>query len=38
MITEINLKKKVHLVGPYYANISWCTVKKEKKSHQTLVT
>jgi len=27
MIIGIN-KREVHLVGPYYTNISWCTVHR----------
>jgi len=31
MIIETNEEKKVHLVGPYNANISWCTVHRISK-------
>jgi len=28
VIIEVNKVKKVHLVGSYYTNISWCTVHR----------
>jgi len=28
VIIEITQGKKMHLVGPYYTTISWCTVHR----------